>query len=216
MIDISIKIDRVSSSLNLRRVKKWGSDAIMIQDGFDVNQVETSNFQAVKAYAKGVGFGGVSNFLRIPHNEVLKLLAMQIPDNYTYDQKLEWLCSHRGSIYMYENETDDWRTAPTVRWGTITLGGNLVQVEGYETIIDQGTPYRMAKLKGFTPADWARPLNDLLAEGLVHRAYCAYKNNQFGDSPKGVVYTPFFSPQYYDFAGTAQPSHLYIPDKWLE
>ena len=219
MLDIKITIDRVSSpspSINLRRVRKWG-DPVMVAEGWDVNIVGTSNFQAVKTWNHYTGFGAVSNYLNIPHAEVVKLEAMQIPDNYTRRQKMEWLCSWRGSIYMYDDETDDWQTAPTIRWGTLTLGGNLVQVEGYETVIERGSQWRMARLKGFMPSDWSRPLSELVAEGLVHRAYCAYfPDNGFGDSPKGIVYTPFFSPQGYDFGGATQPTALYIPEIWLE
>ena len=213
----------------LRRVRRWG-DPVMTAYGFDVNVVGTSNFQAVRSFNKETGFGAVSNFLRIPHAEVMNLRDMQFAEQtdrgyYTEDSKMEWLCSFRGSLYMYDNESDDWRTAASIRWGTLTLGGNLVQVERYETVrymfgtndeekTVQDVP--MARLVGFTPEDWARPLNDLVAEGLVHYCYCAYKNNQFGHTPKGVCYSPFFSPAHYDFSGAKQPDVLYTPVVWLE
>jgi len=69
----------------------------------------------------------------------------------------------------------------------------------------------MAKLVGFRKSDWNRPLDELLAEGLVHRCFCAYSNNTPRDSPQGIVYSPFFSPQDWDFAGTARPSAFYLP-----
>jgi hypothetical protein len=75
----------------------------------------------------------------------------------------------------------------------------------------------VARLKGFSPLDWGRPLDDLLAEGLVHRCFCAYKSNHFGDTPKGIVYSPFYSPRYWEFPGKkAHPTALYIPVEWLE
>lgn len=215
-------------TFELRRVRKWG-DPVMVQYGFDVNQVGTSNFQAVRCYNKETGFGAVANFLRIPHEEVMKLRDLQFPEQtdrgyYTQDSKMEWLCSYRGSLYMYDEESHDWRTAPSIRWGTLTLGGNVVQVEGYETIRTvYGTndnkrlqDVQMARLKCFTPEDWARPLSDLLAEGLVHYCYCAYKNNGFGHTPKGVIYSPVFDPTRYDFGGNPQPDALYTPVDWLE
>jgi len=214
----------------LRRVRKWG-DPVMKLYGFDVNVVGTSNFQAVRSFNKETGFGAVSNFLYIPHNEVMQLRDMQFAEQtdrgyYTEDSKMEWLCSYRGSLYMYNNESDDWRTANTIRWGTLTLGGNLVQVERYETIRymfgtnEEDKTVRdvpMARLAGFRRLDWSRPLNDLIAEGLVHYCYCAYRpNNGFGHTPKGVIYSPFYSPLDYDFSGTKQPDALYIPVVWLE
>lgn len=212
--------------LGMRRVRKWG-DPIMVQNGFDVNQIGSSNFQAVKAWNDGNRtWGGVTNFLRIPHDEVLLLRDLQFPEttqagHFDEDAKMEWLCSYRGSIYMYERENDAWEDTPIIRWGTIALGGNLVQVERYEWLrlsLGSEAPryYEMARLVGFTPADWERPMEDLLAEGLVHRCYCAYRDNGFGDTPKGVVYSPFFSPLHYDFAGAEQPTALYLPTLWLE
>jgi hypothetical protein len=215
--------------ITLRRVRKWG-DPVMIQYGFNVNVVGTSNFQAVRSFNKETGFGAVSNFLYIPHNEVMLLRDMQFAEitergYFDEDSKMEWLCSWRGSLYMYNSQADEWPTAKTIRWGTLTLGGNLVQVERYEVIrYVFGTNYEektirdvpMARLVGFRKSDWSRPLNDLISEGLVHYCYCAYKDNGFGHSPKGVVYSPFYSPLDYDFSGNLQPDALYIPEIWLE
>lgn len=207
-------------ALTLRRVRKWSSTGVMSDAGFDVNKVGSTNFQAVKVWNDGDRtFGGVTSFLRIPRAEVYKLLAMQTADDYDVNRKLEWLCSYRGSIYMYEILGDSWQTANSIRWGTIAIGGNLVQVERYETITVGGQVFNMARLRGFRRSDWGRPRDELIAEGLVHRCYCAYIRpvpNSFGDSPKGIVYSPFFSPLDYDYAGTKQPTALYLPVDWLE
>ena len=69
----------------------------------------------------------------------------------------------------------------------------------------------MAKLVGFSPSDWYQPLDELLAKGLVHRCFCAYQGDKPGDSPQGIVYSPFFSPRFWDFAGTAKPRAFYLP-----
>jgi hypothetical protein len=214
-------------TLDIRRVRKWG-DPEMVKWGFDYDNIETSNFQAVKTWNDGNRtWGAVSNFLRIPNNEILKLRDMQFPQQvgdkfHDRDSKMEWLCGWRGNMYMYESEADRWQTAPAIRWGTVSLGGNLVQVERYEWIrlaIDNEPQqqYEMARLRGFRRADWSRPLDQLLTEGLVHRCYCVYKNNGFSDTPKGIIYSPFFQPSdEYDFAGTARPTALYLLASWLE
>lgn len=212
---------------NLYRVRKWG-DPVMVKYGFDVNQVNSTNFQAVGLYNNGnKEFGAISNFIRISHRDVMRLRALQIEDNYVaknedwLTQKMNWLCSFRGRIYFYDKPSDHWRSAPYIRWGTLALGGNLVHVLGTEVIeakLRDGITRKveMAHLRGFRAADWNRPLDDLLAEGLVHRSFCAYKNNHFGDSPKGIVYSPFYSPQDWQFAGGAKADALYIPVEWLE
>jgi len=210
----------------LYRVRRWG-DPVMLGFGFDVDAVGTSNFQAVRFYNKETLFGAVTNFVRILREDIDHLHAMQFDQDVdgkmcTRDIKMNWLVKHRGTIYMTDNPTDEWQTAPQIRWGTLALGGNLVQVEGFEEIRlklgDEKKPrlHKMARIACFRKTDWARPLDELLAEGLVHRCYCAYKNNQFGDSPKGIVYSPVFSPLDWDFVGTAKPKTYYLPFEWLE
>jgi len=210
----------------LFRVRRWG-DPVMAPLGFDVNVVETTNFQAVGLYNKETGFGAVTNFIHILPDDVDRLRDMQFTQvvdgrKFNQDQKMDWLCSFRGKIYMYDNGLDEWQTASRIRWGTLALGGNLVQADGFENFkvkLPGETRIRnhnMARLVGFRKTDWSRPLDELLAEGLVHRCYCAYKNNQFGDSPKGIVYSPFYSLLDWDFAGTKKPRTLYIPFEYLE
>jgi hypothetical protein len=223
---VTIKARR-QPRLQLRRVRRWG-DPVMKSWGFDVNVVGASNFQAVRTWNDGNRtWGGVTNFLRIPHMEVMNLRNLQSSEQtgagyFDQDSKMNWLCGYRGKVYMYETEDGNWQTDTTIRWGTVAISGNLVQVQAYETLRlsiggEPAQDYEMARLAGFRPSDWYRPLQTLLAEGLVHRVYCAYfPDNAFGDSPKGVVYSPFFSPLDYDFVGLDQPSALYLPTIWLE
>lgn len=211
-------IDRLAGDpkSNLFRVKKWGQ----IRKGeLDVNVVGTSNFQAVSLCNDKTGFGAVSNYIYLQRDDIDRLRNLQVDDEYARkqtdwrSQKMTWLCRFRGSIYMYENRKDSWIHSPRIRWGTLVLGGNLVQVVGYKKVKPKGRklPIEMAVLAGFRKADWHRPLDDLLAEGLVHRCFCAYKNNQFGDSPQGIVYSPFYSLLDWDFCGKQTPRELYIP-----
>ena len=121
-----------------------------------------------------------------------------------------------------------WRRADGIRWGTLALGGNLVQVVGTDTFevklpaAKVVKPVKMARLQGFKPSDWNRPLDDLLAEGLVHRCFCVYEGDDLGDSPKGIVYSPFWSlePEGWEFMpkakGVPDPTALWIPFDDLE
>ena len=227
-------------TVTIRRVRRWG-DPIFVKYGFDVNNLTTTNFQAVGLYNKSTNqMGGVANYLLFPQIDVMRLAALQVEDNYLDKQtgwstkykmeawraqKMNWLCKPKGTIYFWHhkfpNDTQDWFTLPYIEWGTIALGNNLVAVEGYETLTvktpdNQTAPRKMARLAGFTPADWSRPLPELLAAGLVHRCYCVDRNNNVVDSPKGIVYSPFLSPQHWTFIGNQpQPSALYIPEEWL-
>lgn len=221
----------LSQNSKLYRVRKWG-DPVMVKYAFDVVQAGTTNFQAVGLYNDGNRqFGAISNYLRLPHEDVMRLKAMQIEDEYVAKrpnsdwrrQKMRWLCKPRGTIYFYYHQaaTGNWETLSYIEWGTLALGGNLVQVQGTDVVWGKmrdgnAREVEVARLKGFAPFDWDRPLDELLAEGLVHRCFCAYKGNQFGDTPKGIVYSPFYSPQYWEFPGGVHPTALYIPLEWLE
>jgi hypothetical protein len=222
------------------RVKRWGYLG-MTELGFDIDSLRakgaSSNFQAVGLYNEATDFGAVSNFLIIPPEDVLRLEELQIEDEYVekrdekwLHQKMNWLCQPRGSIYMFGDGgfkgERAWRRPDGIRWGTLALGGNLVQVvetQEFEVKLpsEDGVQLtKMARLAGFKQSDWSRPLDELLRLGLVHRCYCVYGGNGFGDSPKGIVYSPFWSPEDWEFRPKPQqgpaPTALWIPFDYLE
>lgn len=156
-------------------------------------------------------FGGITNFLVMDNNDLAHLESIQVLD------VMSWLLQEgRGNKVFF-----DW-TNEGAKWGTIVIGGNVVQVTGYEKIYCKlpESPERqwvdMARLDGFTKADIGKPLSQLLIEGKVHRVYCIYPNGGIGDSPKGAAYMPFYSPKDWDFTGTSQPEAFYIPKAWLK
>ncbi len=219
------------------RVRRWGDKAFR-GGALNVDVVGSTNFQAVGLYNKATNdFGAVKNFIHIYRDDIDRLRAMQVEDEYLdkkkdwRSQKMTWLCQFAGSIYMFDHELDSWKHSPRIRWGTLALGGNLVQVEDYEvldikvkgfedvapTVRGGSVRLKMWRLAGFRSTDWNRPLDDLLREGLVHRCFCAGNRNQVNDSPQGIVYSPFFSvADKWDFRSNIQPNALYIPDVYLE
>jgi len=159
------------------------------------------------------------------------MLSIQVPDvtypqgspiYHTAEDKMKWLCRDKGSIYF---DAGSWPLAPWIKWGTTAIGGNHVTIDELQlmTVPDKRPGFEgkkilleMARLKCFRKIDFARPLEDLLEEGIVHRCYCVYKNNGFGDTPKGAIYSPLWSPLDWDFAGTAQPDSFWLPTAWME
>ena len=219
------------------RVKKWGDPGMINIEALQARG-EASNFQAVGLYNTATGFGAISNYLVIPPEDVLRLETLQLEDEYQdkrdddwLRQKMNWLCKYRGCIYMFAEEDNykgewPWRRPEGIRWGTLALGGNLVQVVNVDTF-EVKLPaeldvreVKMAQLKGFTSEDWDRPLNDLLAEGLVHRCFCVFTGNKIDDTPKGIVYSPFWSPEDWEFMPRSKdvpkPTALWIPLDYLE
>lgn len=234
---------QTAPSYQLYRLRKWGDPIMVSQAGLDVNVVRTTNFQAIGLFNKETGWGGVTNFLNIPRGDINRLIAMQVEDEFKekrpepgawLTQKMNWLFDEeKGSIYF----RGDWKTSESVRWGTIGLGGNVVAVEGVEELFvatrgDTRKRWRnMGRLAGFRKTDWSRLFDDkgvkvpnfewelqkLVRDGLVHLCNCAYyPNNVFGPSPKGVIYSPFWSPLDWDFSGTLQPQAFYVCMDWLE
>lgn len=227
----------------LYRLRRWGDPVLVTEAGASVELVNTSNFQAIGLYNRYTEWGGVSNFLNISRADIDQLISMQVEDEYEdkvedwRSQKMNWLCKERGTIYFTGDGVPDWRTASSIRWGTIGLGNNIVAVEGLEDMLvrTRGETKKrwrqMAKLAGFRKSDWNQlfdekgekapnfdnALASLVSLGLVHRCYCAYAGNRLGDSPKGIVYSPFWSPLDWEFIGPAQPqpSAFYVPVTWL-
>ncbi len=218
------QIERLKADDSLFRLRIWGDP--ILGKTTDSLSGTSSNFQAIGLYNKATGFGGVTNYLWLSRSDIDHLAAMQIEDEYIAkidawrDQKMRWLCKPSGTIYFYGDLEGGWTGIPRLKWGTIALGGNLVTVEEVEilTVAMDGMKSKraMARLAGFRRTDWTVPLDELLARGLVHRCFCAYAGNGFGDSPKGIVYSPFYSPLDWDFAGNDQPTALYVPFDWLE
>jgi len=225
---VYIRIAQVKTKLY--RVRRWGDPVLIEQAGLSVNIVGTSNFQAVGLYNRVTGWGGVTNFLNIPRKDITNLINMQVEDEYEdktlawRTQKMNWLCKSKGTIY-FTGGAEGWSTAQSIRWGTIALGGNLVQVDATEDMLiatrgeTQKKWRQMGRLAGFRKTDWSKSLKEQLESGLVHRCYCAYKpDDKFGDTPKGIIYSPFWSPLDWVFIGPSkpQPKAFYLPMDWLE
>ena len=211
---------------NIYRVRRWG-DPKMTRYGFNTNEIATGNFQAVGLYNGETGFGAVTNYIRIERGDIDQLIDMQFDEivdgrKMTVEDKMNWLCQLRGRIYMFDSGRDSWQRSLQIRWGTIALGGNLVQVVERKEM-DVKIPgekkisrHWMARLAGFRKSDWSRPLDELLAEGLVHRCFVANDGNVFADTSRGIVYSPFYSLLDWDFGGSKRPDALWIPFEYLE
>jgi len=215
---------------NIYRVRHWG-DVVFHRLGLDTEIVHTSNFQAVGLYNRVTGFGAISNYVHILRDDIDHLIDMQFDQivdgkKMRVEDKMNWLCQYEGRIYFFDNRKDSWQSSERIRWGTLALGGNLVQVVDEDWITlrypgekpgEKPVKRRMMKLKGFRKSDWSRPIDELLAEGLVHRCFVANSGNSFADTSRGIVYSPFYDVTQWTFNnGTAHPDGLWIPWHYLE
>lgn len=197
----------------------------MTLDKFPSNQL-ASNFQVLPLWNDASNaFGAVDQYLVIPQADIQKLKKMQTyPDGWTPDQKMQWLGGdYRGRIYMHDRNVN-WDTSESLRWGTLVLGGNLVEIDKIEIKnvhlpalpMGEKESVEMGRLVCFTPDDWNT--DHWSNPAKIHRAYCAYRPDDIkGDSPKGVVFTPLWSPKHWKYVGPnkPQPTSFWIPMRWL-
>ena len=212
-----------------RKLRIWG-DPVMTAWGYDINQVgqdhaTNSNWQNISLWNPATGWGAVSNFLWIEREWIDYLQSLQFTETIwngeTHGQrsKMGWLCSDTGKIYIRAGE---WETADKIGWGTTAIGGNTVTIDEIRVmrVFDKSAGelrnLEMARLRCFRKSDYLRPLEDMLAEGIVQQCFCVYKNNGFGDTPKGVIYSPMWSPLDWDFAGNEQPDSFWLPTVLME
>lgn len=210
---------------NVRKLRRWG-DPVMTAWGYDTKQVGLSNWQNIALWNEHTGFGAISNYLWIERLWIDYLRSIQfdgfngVGEYHNKDSKMNWLCRDKGAMYL---DAGGWKTADRIKWGTTAVGANNVTVEEYRvlSVWDKSVAgYRdtkMARVKCFRKSDFERPLEVLLAEGIVHRCYTAnMPDNGFSDSPKGIVYSPMWSPLDWDFGGTQQPTGFWIPEVLME
>lgn len=224
-----------------RVCKRYGDEPVVLEANMDIKRQypppytinEPSNFQNMDVIVKledgYMDMGGIHNTLFIPNADYLRLDRFQTADELgTVEDKLRWLShTYRHSIYWTE-QGGSYNAGDPLWWGCIALGGNVVQVIRTETVQlatyadSVARPREVAVLRGFTPADWMRPRQELVEQGLLHRCYCAYGiDNTFGDSPRGVVYSPFWHPHGDLFQtgwrlhGTKRLDAFRVPVEWL-
>lgn len=194
--------------------------------GLDVNIINTGNFQNVCLFDPNNGsqdsFGAVSHFQKMDTSALNYMQSIQ-PNDYDLGRKLHWMGlpdNPKGRPYMYKNGV--------ACWGLMVFGFNKIQVEAVNGV---PVPYifraryqsrsyvediEMYKLVMFRKADMLRPVAELISEGLIHHATEAFlPDNGLGESPRGVILNPVWSPQDWP-TNTGFHDDLYIPKVFLK
>jgi hypothetical protein len=197
--------------LNLYRAKRYGDipvreeAAMHIPYQFPPPWGDKGNFQNMFLFSVQPDFqefGDVHLTLKIPNADFRRIERFQPMDGFDIGYKMAWLSAlYKESIYWTE-PGEDWKSGADLWWGTIILGNNIVQVirtETFHNVTMRKDLFRekveMAICRGFTPADWDKPQKELIETGLLHRCTCAYTEKDIpGDTPVGIVYSPFWHP----------------------
>ena len=211
----------------LWKTRSWGDEILVRQAGLSAlfvlknGKKRGSNFNPLPLWSNSGTWSAIDNFLVIPRAEVDKLVALQVVDGTDVKQKMNWLVF--GGKYDRPYWTDgkgDWQTAPEICWGTIAFGGQLVLTDGDasfttkmpEENIEREVP--MKRLVCFRRRDWG--VTHDTHPWLIQRATQVDHKDQFSDTPKGVIYSPLWSPLDWDFPGRFKPGAFYLPLDWLE
>lgn len=137
----NIQIDIITSR-KLRRLKSWGSDQIMIADNYSVTkrlvnggvmgQFSLVNLYMLDSNGNWAGTWSANElYTSLISVDVARIGALQTPDEYTVDQKMNWLFFGGRDIWgaplagYYEK---DWRQASNPRMIGAVYAGNSVEV----------------------------------------------------------------------------------------
>jgi hypothetical protein len=231
-MEIKIKITRASTTPTLPglfRVRKW----VIPEDGMDTAKEGFSSFQEVPLFTPAGGFGAITQFQRLTAIEEACLRSMQIENDgwgFTVTQKMGWLIS------SINGEREYWRKDGVLVFGTMVNGGQIIQVETdiYNKPVEYVfkanyrndpvamgkhdiTFYKLLGLRRSQVADvGAKIINYETHPHLVHRCTVAwYPDNRYTDhTPKGIVYTPVWSPL--DYPPNTGGNALFIARVFLE
>ena len=229
MIDLSIKFS--FSNPNTTALKKWEEDP-MPADSFsaklrgDVGQFSFIPFYIIDANGKWCGdWSANNNFSYLTHNDMMALADMQIADEFTVEQKMNWLTwdglDQWGSpmrCVPVNGTSTKWSTAKYVKSIGAAWAGQRVEVIGHKTFtvnyndVIQDVP--MSEMRMFSRADWGKTHKDY--PHLVQKVTVVDRANRYGESPKGTIYMPVGFGTDFDFAGNFIPAKYYVFDRWLK
>jgi len=219
---MSIQLSMPTAKPVLFKVRGYGDSVMIDLMGLDTNLFGVGNFQNVCLFdPNNDAFGAVSNYQTMDAEALHYLEQIQSADAATVKMKLNWLGmgSFAGRPYMLKNGFET--------WGLMVFGFNWVQVEavnGEPVEYVKRARYQsrnliedipMYKVIGMRRSDMARPVAELIAEGLIHHATEAfYPTNKLGETPQGgVILNPVWSPL--DWPTNTGSRELYIPKAFL-
>jgi len=191
-------------------------------------RAETGNFAVVRVAYQYEGDNKISvstsvgNFLHIPHVDVMYLKSLQKAEgDLSVNQKMNKWCAASGRPYMYDEPTDDWKTAAQIRWGCLLLGNNLVEVDKIETVFgDDGVHQSNVYYEAARIVCLRKPEIDLKTPQthphLFHHLSSVSSDGKFTDYPFGhETFSPLWSPLDWDKNGIEKCIALWVPTAWL-
>jgi len=210
---------------NIRTLKKWEqlTNPRDVQR-YNANGVDQFGYYSpyiLDASGKWVNDWAVNNLYSwLTHEDMLKIAAMQIADEYTVEQKMSYLCAWGDSWGnpMRVPGGYEWNVAPLVKLIGAYYAGQQVEVlETADMLIDYmetKTITRMCRVRTFTHNDFGK--TRATHPWLVHKMTGVSGDNIYRERVKGIVCLPVALGIGFDFAGTFQPAEWWLMERWLE
>jgi hypothetical protein len=216
----------IPAGTELWRTRSWGDEILVKQAGLSAQfeykpgKKRGSNFNPLPLWTGSGVWSAIDNYLVIPRKDVENLIELQVVDEGTVKQKMNWLVFDQKYVRPYWTDgKGPWMTAPDICWGTIAFGGQLVLTDGDATFnikmpeenVERQVP--MKRLVCFRRRDWG--ITHDSHPWLIQRATQVDHKDQFSDTPRGIIYSPLWSPLDWDFPGNYKPQAFYLPVDWL-
>jgi hypothetical protein len=161
-----------------------------------------NNFGYVQTHVIGLGESSTSIYTTLLHNDVMRLLAMQIdtPGGLTATQKMNKIIYAGKYIRpMWTNdELQDWDIADEVRNGACVYTNQRILIDKYATLKAKvpGQSYdalrKMGRLVCFKKSDWGKTYAS--HPWLIHHMTGVNSRNEHNENPHGQVFIPILDP----------------------
>lgn len=218
--------EAVAPASDIRTLKPWAYDAGMIADNYSVTKrlvlingewVAIGQFSLINLYMEDAN-GWVNTwsanelFSELTHDELMKIKALQIADEYSVDTKMGWLTNGgpTGTKWispMRLPDGGDWRTANRIQMIGATYAGEKVEVidRQEKTISFNGKTETvwMVRINTFKPSDWGKTW--FTHPHLVQRV-TAVDSGDGVIKPKGIIYLPLIT----------RHASCWILERWLK
>jgi len=239
---LTLTLNRPLVDYEVRTVKRWAVDSIMIADTYDVLQRgNVGQFQVVSTFITDsqlhwVGqWSANANFSVMNHADIFKLANMQLlnfgypfglseavilglrdvilPDGYTLRSKMNWLYNNIDIAGAKPN-SELWGHGD---WEVATeirmMGGvNGGQPVAVSRELMTLNGIPMRKLMAFRRADFGKRVPYI----FQHATVAAKDSNAYGDYPRGYITVPVaLDPQDFNFTGLFPAAFHWLPEKWL-
>ena len=198
------------------RVKRYDE----MPDYYNIEWLDVpSNFGYVQVHVIGLGEGSVTIFTTLTPADVQRLRAMQYPQYFTVDEKMNRLIFQGKYIHpMWTNDPDNgWKTAAEVRNGACVYTNQKVLIDKYATLKAKvpGQPYdaqrKMGRLVCFKKSDWDKTF--ATHPHIIHHMTGVRTGNIHTENPLGEIFIPILDPV--DF-GVRPMNDNVVREYWID